>query len=61
MTITRVWSYILPVAAKSAHGIGVPEYYSTHTALSGFFMREARLRPNYGGLCEGFFGSAGFE
>ena len=41
--------YILCVAAKSAHGIGVPGYYSTHTALSGFCALSYRLCPNYGG------------
>ncbi|EYD87792.1 hypothetical protein AD34_4592 [Escherichia coli 5-172-05_S4_C3] len=39
LTTLFIRRYILCVAAKSAHGIGVPEYYSTHTALSGFFMR----------------------
>ncbi|EOW5565365.1 hypothetical protein [Escherichia coli] len=40
MTTLFIRRYILCVAAKSAHGIGVPEYYSTHTALSGFLCAK---------------------
>ncbi len=61
LTTLFIRRYILCVAAKSAHGIGVPDIKTTHNRVRGFFMRSARLHKNYGGLCEGFFGSAGFR
>ncbi|HBV6399061.1 TPA: hypothetical protein MD305_004214 [Klebsiella pneumoniae] len=41
-------------SAKSGAGIGLPDYYKgAHTARAVFFMRKARLYPDYGGLCGG--------
>ncbi|EES3796585.1 TPA: hypothetical protein JWK76_002504 [Escherichia coli] len=45
MTIITHRGYIHRTPAKSGVGIGLPDIYSTHTALSGFFMRKARLHP----------------
>ena len=58
--------YAYRIAAKSAIGIGLPQYYSAHRRQliisAGFFMRTictpacdslGELHPNYGGLVEG--------
>ncbi|EAR4360230.1 hypothetical protein ELU49_11285 [Salmonella enterica] len=62
MTLFVIRGYIPATPAKSGVGIGLPGYYSTHTALSGFFYALSTATfAIYGGLCEGFLGSAGFE
>lgn len=52
-----VYGYNAP--AKSGVGLGGLEYTRAHSRASGFFVCNAQVHPNYGGLSGGAYGLAG--